>query len=194
MSKNLFVTSTEARSGKTTISLGIMELLLRYFDRVAFFRPIINVAHGEEKSDNDIHLFSTYFKSDVQYDQMYAYTAAEANYLLAAGKLEELLDGILNKYDELNKKYDFILCEGIEFEGSTSSFEFDINAEISNNLGCPVLLVADAHNKTINNMISSIQMYHKSLLEKGCDLIATVINRIDPEEKEELLNQLSEKN
>ncbi len=193
MSKNLFVTSTEARSGKTTISLGIMELLLRYFDRVAFFRPIINFDSAEKKPDNDINLLASYFNLKLRQDTLFAYTAAEASNLLAMGKLEELLDGILNKYAQIEKDHDFILCEGIEFEGSTSSFEFDINAEISNNLGCPVLLVANAHNKAMNDIISSIQMYHKSLLEKGCDLIATVVNRIDPETREEIISRLEEK-
>ncbi len=37
MSKNLFVTATEARSGKSVIALGIMELLIRNVGRVAFF-------------------------------------------------------------------------------------------------------------------------------------------------------------
>ena len=46
MANNLFITATEARSGKSAISLGVMEMLLRKIDRVGFFRPIINVDPG----------------------------------------------------------------------------------------------------------------------------------------------------
>ena len=99
MSKNLFITSTEARSGKTTVSLGIMEMLSRHFERIAFFRPIINIDPLKGKPDNDLQLFASYFKLDMSYDQMYVYTSVEASNLLAMGKLEELLDGILTQYD-----------------------------------------------------------------------------------------------
>jgi phosphate acetyltransferase len=54
MSKNLFITATEARSGKSVICLGVMELLLRNIERVGFFRPFINVDPATNKKDNDI--------------------------------------------------------------------------------------------------------------------------------------------
>ncbi len=54
MKNNLYITSTEARSGKSAISLGIMEYLLRNFEKVAFFRPIINTE--KDQVDKDIHL------------------------------------------------------------------------------------------------------------------------------------------
>ena len=40
MAKNLYVTATEASSGKATLLLGIMYLLLKNLRNVAFFRPI----------------------------------------------------------------------------------------------------------------------------------------------------------
>ena len=54
MSKNLFITATEAKSGKSAISLGVMELLLRNVERVGFFRPFINVDTTIQKKDDDI--------------------------------------------------------------------------------------------------------------------------------------------
>jgi len=135
MSKNLFVTSTEPRSGKSLVSLGLMELLIRNIDRVAFFRPLI-LSNTERKKNNDIDLFATHFNLNIPYEKMYAYTTTEANNMIAAGRNEELLEGILNKYNDIEKDHDFVLCEGTEFEGSSASFEFDINSEISNNLGC----------------------------------------------------------
>ena len=193
MSKNLFITATEARSGKSAISLGIMELLLRNIDRVGFFRPFINVAPDAAKKDNDIILFNSHFKLGIPYEKMYAYSITEANNLMALGKHEELLDGVLNKYNEIAKDHDFVLCEGVEFEGSTASFEFDINVEISNNLGCPVLLVANANDKDVDEIVRSINVYNESLNDKGCNVVATVVNRINPEREEEIINRLRSK-
>ena len=190
MSKNLFVTATEARSGKSAISLGIMEVLLRNVERVGFFRPFINVDPAMNKKDNDIHLISSHFKLEIPYEDMYAYTTAEANILINLNRHEELIEGIFKKYKNMEKNHDFILCEGTDFEGATSAFEFDINAEISNNLGCPVLLVANAHQKIVDETLRSIEMSLESLFDKGCDVVATVVNRIDPEDEEEIINRL----
>ncbi|NQT79000.1 MAG: AAA family ATPase [Candidatus Aminicenantes bacterium] len=41
MADNLYVTSTERKSGKSVISLGLTEMLIRNVDKVAFFRPLI---------------------------------------------------------------------------------------------------------------------------------------------------------
>lgn len=190
MSKNLFITATETRSGKSAVSLGIMELLLRNLGRVGFFRPLIDVDSAGKKKDNDIHLFASYFNLGIPHEKMFAYTITEANNLLGQGRQDELLEGIFNAYKEIEKDHDFILCEGIEIEGSISSFEFDINAEISNNLGCPILLVANAHNKTVDETIRAIKMYNKSFTEKGCDVIATVVNRINPKNNNEITDRL----
>ncbi|MBW2218848.1 MAG: AAA family ATPase, partial [Deltaproteobacteria bacterium] len=192
MSKNLFITATEARSGKSAVSLGIMELLLRNIGKVGFFRRLIDVDSTGKKRDNDIDLFASYFDLGIPYEKMFAYTVTEANNLLGHGRQDELLEGIFNAYKEIEKDNDFILCEGIELEGSGSSFEFDINAEISNNLGCPILLVANAHNKTVDETIRSIQVYNKSFIHKGCDVIATVVNRINPGDRDEIIDRLQQ--
>lgn len=179
MAENLYVTSTESKSGKSVISLGLMEMLLRNVDKVAFFRPLVNV--DKDRRDHDLNLISTYYKLGIPYEDMYAFTTEEANNLITLGKYAELLEGIVDKYKTLEEKHDFVLVEGTDFEGSTSAFEFDINADIANNLGCPVLLVAKAHNKTEDMTLRSIEMSLESLAEKGSNVVAIIINRLDQE-------------
>ena len=139
MSKNLFITATEARSGKSAICLGIMELLLRNKDRMAFFRPLINPDRTGTQTDNDISLITSHFNLGTPYEKTYAFTTVEASNLIALGKDDELLEGVFRKYKALEHTHDFVLCEGTDYDGSTSVFEFDINAEIANNLGNPKL-------------------------------------------------------
>ena len=182
MSENLYITATEARSGKSVIALGIMEMLLRRITKVAFFRPIISAQEGRTEWDNDIRLISKYFNLNIPYEEMYGFTSQVAQELFSRGKEGEVIEGILSKYKQLEEKYDFVLCEGTDFVASTSAFEFDINAEIAKNLGCPVLLVANGHRRKVKTTFQSIDHALESMHDHGCQCLATVINRVDSRE------------
>lgn len=193
MSDNLYITATEARSGKSAITLGIMEMLLRKIKRVGFFRPIINVKPGNNELDNDIKLVSSYFNLKIPYNKMFGITLSEVETLIAAGNEAEILEGVIKKYNQLRKECDFILCEGSDFESSFSIFEFDINADISKNLGSPVLLIANAFQKTMEETLRATELALESLNGKGCQNIATIINRTKPGTEETLIRLLKEK-
>lgn len=190
MSKGLFITATEARSGKSAVSLGVMEMLLRKIEKVGFFRPLINADPGIEGLDNDINLISSHFKLGIPYEKMYGYTTAEASNLISLGKEDEILEGILQKCNQLKETCDFVLCEGTDFASSSAAFELDINAETSKNLGFPVLLVANAYSKTVDETVRSIEMALDSLGEKGCHTIATIVNRTDPQDGKVIIKHL----
>ncbi|MGD8228211.1 MAG: phosphate acetyltransferase [Desulfobacteraceae bacterium] len=193
MANSLYVTATEARSGKSAISLGLMEMLLRQIEKVGFFRPIITVDQERNEKDNDIDLISSYFDLGIPYEKMYGYTAAEAGELLSARGEGEVLDGIMRKYDQLEEVCDFILCEGTDFASSTAAFELDINADISKNLGSPVLLVANAHKRTVDQTVRSIELALDSLNDKRSYTIATIINRIVPKDAKKAIKALKSK-
>ncbi|RLB18507.1 MAG: phosphate acetyltransferase [Deltaproteobacteria bacterium] len=188
MADNLYITATEARSGKSAISLGIMELVLRKVERVAFFRPIVASA-----GDNDIDLIASHFKLDTPYEDMFGVTSEEASELIGHGREEEIIEKVIDKYQRLSGDFGFILCEGTDFASVTAAFELDINAEISNNLGSPVLLVANAHQKTPTETIRTIDMALDSLTDKGCQTVATIVNRVNPLQRKELLELLEQK-
>jgi phosphate acetyltransferase len=191
MPHGLYVTATEARSGKSAISLGVMEMLLRKIEKAAFFRPIVGASAASGPPDNDIRLIASRFDLRIPYQDMYGYTMEEANDLISHGKAADVLDGIMTKYGRLKKQFQFVLCEGTDFASSTASFEFDINAEISRNLGCPVLLVANARRKSSHEILRSIELALDSLKEKRCQTIGTILNRLDSKDTDiiRVLNQ-----
>ena len=193
MSNNLYITSTEARSGKSLISLGVMEMLLGKIDRVGFFRPIINMDQGLKNPDNDINLISSRFNLEIPYEKMYGCTSKDVENLIAAGKDEEILERIIRKYNQLTEVCDFVLCEGTDFASSTASFELDINAEISKNLGSPVLLVANAYQKGMDDILRSIELSIDSLSEKGSQIIATIVNRVELKEGKRIVKHLKKR-
>jgi len=190
MSKNLYIIATEARSGKSAISLGVMQLLLKDFQRVAFFRPIIS-GSAQGKKDHDINLILSQFYLNMRYEDTFVYTLDQARDMINQGKNAVLLENVLNKFKELEASYDFILCEGTDFFGTDATFEFDINAEIAANLGCPVILVANGHGKSAANLVASTQIAVDSFSEKGLDIFATIVNRVDPGIEQTVLDGLT---
>ncbi|MCD6517651.1 MAG: phosphate acetyltransferase [Candidatus Aminicenantes bacterium] len=183
MADNLYVTSTERKSGKSVISLGLTEMLIRNVDKVAFFRPLIYVDSDKKEIDNDINLISDYYHLDIPYDRMYGFSTDEANEMLSQGKYDELIEKIVTKYKYLEENYDFVLCEGTDFEGAISAFEFDINADIANNLGCPVVLSANAYNRSEEGVIRSVETSLESFIEKHCKVVAIIVNRAEKGER-----------
>ncbi len=177
MSKVLFLTATEAKAGKSVISLGVMQLLLRNLRKVAFFRPIITTPQDETIKDHDIELIRKHFELSQPYESTFAFTMDQARQLIGQGRKEELLDTILKKYKSLEAEYDFILCEGSDYFGSDAPFEFEINADIADILGAPVLLIANGTGKNAQEAYDSTQNTVDILSERTIKVLACIVNR-----------------
>lgn len=184
MAKCLFINAAEARSGKSAIVLGVMQGLLRDIRRVAYFRPVI-CPEKPDALDHNVHLMLSYFDLDMAPEDAYVYTLDEVRDLMNSGKHEQVLDKILEKYKYLESKYDFVLCEGLDYLGKNVSLEFDLNADIASNIGAPMLLVVRGIDKSADDIISTTQVTLDALDEKGINVIACIINRATVAEIEE---------
>lgn len=121
---------------------------------------------------------------------MYAYTNEDAQDISAEGGNDALFKDILNKYKILEDKCDFVLCEGTDFTEVTSAFEFDFNADVANNLGCPILVLVNGRGRSPEDVLEAVQMAQKSFENKGCTILAMIINRVDPEKIDTLAGKL----
>ena len=136
MPSTVFVSSIEADAGKSLVSLGLVDLLLRRSPKIGYFRPIVGDA-----DDPHLRLMLEHFRLQQTPRETYAFTAPEANHLLGTGQTDVLLDGIIRSFKPLAQRCDFVLIEGTDFAGESAAFEFDANAAIARNLGSAVLLV-----------------------------------------------------
>ncbi len=193
--KNLYITASGSQSGKSAITLGMMALLRAKIEKVAFFRPIISNANPEYK-DHDIQLIRTHYKLDFDYEECYACTLSEARALLNSGQNDVLMEKILRKYNQLADKCDFVLCEGTDFLGKEINFEFDLNADIAANLGSSIFLVANAQNRTPEDIAVSFQTDRDLCSAKGVDVLSCVFNMstLDEPEKANLLKLTKQEN
>lgn len=192
MSKNLYLTALEPKSGKAMVALGIMEFLVRNLDKVAIFRPIIHTSGNESERDDILHLLTTHYNLEFPYRSLYGFTIEEARSLIADKKHDKLVEGILDKYKELEGSNDFVLCLGSDFESDSSALEFELNVEIANNLGCPVLMLTNAHQGAIDSMVKRCRYAIETFEERGASIISLIVNKTPVELQEKMLSSLKD--
>ena len=187
MSNKLYIASMEARSGKSVVALGVMEMLSRRLNKIGFFRPVI----PDVAQDNNINLISSRYLLEQPYEAMYAFSHDQAQDMVADGKYDTLLKTVLGKFKTLERQCKYIVCEGTDYTGVSSAFEFDFNAEVANNLGCPILVVLNGRGKIPADVIESVRFARESFESHGCTIMATIVNRVDPEEVETVEKKLT---
>ena len=178
MSRNIYIAATKPGSGKSAIALGVMEMMVKNVGHVGFFRPIIGAERDGTPRDNDIALITSHFRLDLPYEEAFAYTRREAAELIQAGQTSALLDGILERYNAMAARFEFVVCEGSDFEGETSAFEFNINAAIARNIDAPVLLVVDGQEARGSGHLAAVDFAIRSFEEGDCTVLAAILNRV----------------
>lgn len=174
MSKNLYIAAAEAEAGKSLIVLGMMDFLSRHITKIGFFRPIVRSASD---MDNHIRLVHDRYKLNLEYKEMYGLTSDEMNHLIRNGDNDAIQSIILNKYKHLDNKCDFILIEGSDFKTHLSSYEFDFNLHVANNLGSPILSVVSGQKKSVSEVVDAVQIMKDVFAQENSIQIGTIVNR-----------------
>ncbi|PSL06388.1 phosphate acetyltransferase [Cecembia rubra] len=187
--KSIFIATAQPYSGKSTVALGIVDMLLAKTQKVGYFKPIIN-EKPEIKRDAQIDTLIQHFKLPIQYEKAYAYTREEANILAESGLQGEIIDTIISKYKKLEESYDFTIIEGSDFLGEGTAFEFDANATIAKNLGTPVMIVTTGEGKTVQQITNSVNVTINNFLERKVKVLGVVVNKVEASELEEVKTQL----
>ena len=182
--KSLYISSIEPAAGSLIVTMGMMEILKRRLGRVAFFRPIIE---DREEKDHDIEFVLEKYDLDMRYSQSFGFTVHEAETLVAENRTNELIETLIEKFKFLEKKYDFVLVEGLNQACFTQSLDFDINLLIAKNIGSPLVSVLKGKAKSKKEVLDEINIESDVIKKAGCSHFATFVNRMD----EKVLSQLS---
>ncbi len=183
MNKGIYISALDAHSGKSLVSLGLMQNLLGKTAKVAYFRPIIDEVEEGEK-DNHIDAVLTYFQLSQPYVSTFVYTQTEVMQLRNQGKMDFVIDAIIEKYKSLEAQYDFVLVEGTDFKGDGQAFEFDVNILVAKNLGLPCILVSNAFQKELEEYQAGVHLAYQSYVEEEVRVLAMVANKIDASQLE----------
>lgn len=183
MSKAIYITTNEPHSGKSAITLGMMSMLIGKATKVGYFRPIIEDTE-DEKIDSHIQTVIDYFKLDIPYENAYAITKSKLIKEKNNGNIDSVIDLIIEKYKVLEDQFDYVLVEGTSFSGEGTTIELDINVLIAKNLGIPVTIVGSGENKSIEELIDTLNLTYSTFRDKDVEVLAIIANKVNTDDKD----------
>lgn len=192
INKAIYITTIESNSGKSIVSLGLMQCLLGKTAKVGYFRPIIDdFLPGEV--DNHINTISSYFKLDLKFEDAYAFSRSEVIRMKNENKEDEIIGRIITKYKAIEESHDYVLIEGTSFAGEGSLIEFDINVLIAKNLGVPAIILASGVGKSLEELVGNLQIAFDSFRDKNVEVLSVIANKVASENREKIINDLRNK-
>lgn len=189
MIQSIFLSSAEPYSGKSLVTMGVFESILRRTPKVAFFKPIIR-DQPEGKNDKNIELIRKRYSLPQTCEQSFVYYRTEAQKLIGHGKIDEFVETILLKYKALEEENDFVIVEGSDYIGEGSYFEFDINALVAKNLGLPTLIIGLGKGREMEEILNPITMAIETFIHQDTKILGVIVNRVIPDRIEDLLTEM----
>lgn len=182
MNKAVFVATSHARSGKTSVSLGLMNILVGMTKKVGYFRPVISDPSGGAK-DEHIETMLSYFNLDMKYDEAFVFTRSQVERLTNQGKQDVIINRIIAQYKSLEEQFDYILVDGSDFYPEGSILEFEVNLEIPRNLGLPTILVEAQNDLSDEELVTNMNLVYKQFREKDVEVLAAIANKVTGDPK-----------
>jgi BioD-like phosphotransacetylase family protein len=166
MAKKLFIAATGQNCGKTTMSVSLLHLARRKYDRVGFIKPIgpkIEM-YGDMMVDMDAVLMAkTYgLEEDIALmSPVPLHKNFTRDYLNGKMTCRDLKRKIIDAVKILEEKNDFLIIEGAGHGGVGSVVGLS-NACVAHILGAPVIIVTDSGiGSTIDAVHLNLALYEK---------------------------------
>ncbi len=137
MSRTIMLIPTNAGVGLTSVSMGVLRAMERKGVKVSFYKPIAQPRSGIDQPDLTSTIVS--FNSDMKIGDPTPMNQAEA--LIGAEKMDELLETVVERYNQVNKDSDVTLLEGL-VPTRKHPFANQVNAEIAKTLGAEIVFVS----------------------------------------------------
>lgn len=175
MANRLYLASLEPRAGRSLVTLGVMELLTRRLGKVGYLRPVVP---SSKEPDQRIELIRRRYDLDLEASEMAVLGSDQVAERFSEGRGDEVFKDILDAAQEMESRYPFVLYDGSEYTGAAAAIEFDVNAQIANHLGAPVLAVVNGAGRLPDAVLDALHLARESLVSEGCTIAAIVINRV----------------
>jgi phosphate acetyltransferase len=180
MNKAIYIATSEEDSGKSIVTLGLMSMLIGKTAKVGYFRPIVE-DFEEGQQDNHIETVIKHFGLDISYNDAFAIKKGKLIKKKNKGKIGEVIDLIIEKYKQLEERFDFVLVEGTSFTGEGTVIEMDLNVLIAKNLGIPAIIVGSGVGKTLDELVDGMRLAYDSFKQKDVEVLAVIANKVQPQ-------------
>jgi len=189
MKTGIYITNTERSTGRSLVALGMFKLLLSKVGSVGYFRPIIN-DQPQGKRDNHIETMVRHFNLDMEYKETYGFTMSQVVKYINLGQQARLIEKIIEQYEALEARYDFIVVEGADFADKGVAIEFELDIEIAKNLALPTILVSSAKGKKVEDAASNVDLAIKTCAELDVNVLSVFMNCVPEDSMAEMKAEL----
>ena len=186
MAKNIYLASTGPKSGKGVICMGLISALRGMVTNVGYFKPIGQKYRKDEDCDKVSIMIKEILGIEDELKQLNPVSIKELNHYIANNDEENFFRKVQKSFKKIEKDKDIVVIDGTDYIGMKSAFEFDINADIANNLNAGVILVEDGYGKSMDEISSGVLTGKESFDEQSCDFLGVIVNKIEAERLEEV--------
>ncbi|TDC37292.1 phosphate acetyltransferase [Micromonospora sp. KC213] len=177
VARSVYLTSVGSGGGKSTIALGLAELLSRQVERIGVFRPLVDDA----APDPILALLTDRYRIDLPQPALAGVGYAEAAALAADGRREELISRIVERYRELERRCPAVVVVGSDFTAGGDGAgpgELAFNARLATEFGSVVVPVVDGHGQSAETVAATARGAYHDLVDLGATVLAVIANRV----------------
>ncbi|MFI6761565.1 phosphate acetyltransferase [Micromonospora sp. NPDC050417] len=180
MARSVYIASLGQGGGKSTIALGLAELLSRQVERIGVFRPLVS---GSEE-DPILALLRARYRIDTPAEDLYGTTYAEASALVADGQREELIARIVERYRTVERGCPAVVVVGSDFDDAAESRtgglsrELAFNARLATEFTSVVVPVVDGFGQEPEAIAAAARGAYHDLEDLGATVLAVIANRV----------------
>ncbi|MFI6229392.1 phosphate acetyltransferase [Micromonospora echinospora] len=177
MARSVYLTSVGSGGGKSTIALGLAELLSRQVERIGVFRPLVSGV----RPDPILALLADRYRVDVSAAEPAGATYAEARALVGEGRREELVSRIVARYREIERGCPAMVVVGSDFADSgdgAAPRELAFNARLATEFGSVVVPVVDGFGQEPEAVAAAARGAYHDLVDLGATVLAVIANRV----------------
>ncbi len=181
MARNIFLASTGPKSGKSVVCLGLIEALKGIVSSVGYFKPIGQKYRKGESFDKESKMIQEVFGIEDELINMNPVSLKELKRYIAEDDNEAFFEKVQDSYRIIEKGKDIVVIDGTDYVGMMSAFEFNINADLANNLNAGIILVEDGYGKSLHEITSHILTGKDSFEEQYCEFLGVIVNKVETE-------------
>ncbi|MEV6694234.1 phosphate acetyltransferase [Micromonospora sp. NPDC051196] len=177
VARSVYLTSVGSGGGKSTIALGLAELLSRQVGQIGVFRPLVT----SDRPDPILALLSERYRVGLPVADLSGTTYAEATALVADGRREELITRIVERYRDVERRFPAMVVVGSDFADAGDGAgprELAFNARLATEFGSVVVPVVDGLGQQPAAITAASRGAYHDVVDLGATVLAVLANRV----------------
>ncbi|MFF7365119.1 phosphate acetyltransferase [Streptomyces sp. NPDC008125] len=188
MTRSVYVTGIDRGDGRQVVELGVMELLTRQVDRVGVFRPLVH-----DGPDRLFELLRARYRLSQSAETVHGLDYHEASAIQAEQGTDELVSRLVERFHQVSRAYEVVLVLGTDYADTQLPDELALNARLANEFGASVIAVVGGKDQPAESVRAETHNAYRAYAGLGCDVLAMVVNRVAPEDRDTLAGRIVER-